>query len=452
MMRFALWTILVGLAGSVLADEPRRDDFAYEALIELKEPGSVYRAPLIVEVYKGLTREDLGDLRVYNAAGEVVAHGLTRPSAEPGKALIDLPVFAVPISGDGASGDVSLFVATGERGSIIALKTGTPTAGERSEYLVDASQSEDPLAALEISWAEAMPADRFLRTLLVDASDDLKTWRSVTQGAVASLHRDDQVLEQRRIEVPSQRVKYLRLRWADPKTSLSITGVRAEFRPKAVLERDWLRLQRGVTGDPGEHRFDVQGLMPVDRARVPLPTNSVARVAVLSRQKAGDPWVLRGQKTVFALQTTEGEIKDDEIPLRPGVHHSQWLLRFERGANGLGSSPPELELGWTPHELVFVARGPAPFNVTYGQARAAAAGDYGINELLERSKRDNGERVEIRAAAIGTPSSLRGEVARTVAWYAPWRQWLLWAVLLVSVGVLAALAVRISRQIGRPSE
>lgn len=91
MMRAFAFAVLAGLVGSAFAIEPRRDDFAYQAPIELSEPGSIYRAPLTAHVYQGVTRGDLGDLRVYNAADEAVAHGLTRPSIEPGKRLIELP-------------------------------------------------------------------------------------------------------------------------------------------------------------------------------------------------------------------------------------------------------------------------------------------------------------------------------------------------------------------------
>lgn len=448
----ALSIIFIGLAGSVLADEPRREDFAYEAPIALSEPGGVYRAPLTAHVYRGVTREDLGDLRVYNKVGEIVPHGISRPGAAPGKKLTELPVFPVPVPAGGVAGDVSMFVATGKGGSVIALKTGAPSRSERWAYIADASQTEDPLAALEISWGEAIPEGRFIGTLVVDVSSDLKSWRTIGQGALASLHRDDQVLVQKRIEIAPQRVKYLRLTWADPQPKVSITGVKAELRPQAEPARDWSALTGGKEEGVGEYRFELHGRMPIDRARIPLPMNSVARVAVLSRDRAGDPWVLRGQKTVFAVQSAERELSDNEIPLWTSSSDRQWLLRLEGRANGLGSTAPVLELGWIPHELVFVARGSAPFTLAYGHARVAAAGNYGVDELVRRSKRENTERVDIRAATFGTPDAVRGEAARTRPWYAEWRQWLLWAVLVAGVGILALLAVRLSRQIGQSSE
>lgn len=447
MMRAFAFAVLAGLVGSAFAIEPRRDDFAYQAPIELSEPGSIYRAPLTAHVYQGVTRGDLGDLRVYNAADEAVAHGLTRPSIEPGKRLIELPIFVVPFTARGKPDDVSLFVATGHGGSIVALKTGTSIKGERSAYVVDASQSEDPLTALEVSWDEAIPDDQFIGALIVESSDDLKTWRQIGQGTVASLRRDNHMLERKRVEVSAQRVKYLRLTWADLNSSVPITAVKAELRPKADLARDWLRLSTTADKGSGEYRFDLDGRMPVDRVRIPLAMNSVARVDVLSRTKSGDPWIARGRKTIFAIQSGEREIRENEIPLSGGAGDRQWLMRLDGGGNGLGLSAPTLELGWIPHELVFVARGPTPYTIAYGNVRVAWNGDQGVDELVRRSQVAGPERIEIQRAMLGEPNTLRGQRARGDVWYAEWRKWALWSVLVLGVGLLAVTAVRVSRRI-----
>lgn len=443
--------LLLGLAGSARADEPQRDDFAYQVPIEITEPGSVYRAPLTVHVYQGVTRQDLGDLRVYNGAGEVVPHGIMRPDAEPAKNITALPVFPVPVRTPGASGDVSMFVATGAAGSIIALKTGTPSESEHSDYVLDASQTNDPIAALDVTWGEAVPEEQFIATLVIQASEDLKSWRTISQGVLASLRHEDRLLEQKRIAIPPQRAKYLRLSWAETQTKVSIKAVTAELRPKAEPERDWLALSGGKgEADREEYRFELSGRMPIDRARVRLPMNSVARVIVLSRNRVGDPWVSRGEKTVFALESGGRIVQDNEVALRGISSDEQWLLRLQGGANG--TAEPVLELGWVPHELVFIARGSAPFTLGYGQARVSAAGNYGIEELIRRSKRDDAERVQILSAKLGAPTALRGDLVRTRPWYSPWQQWLLWTVLVLGVAVLALLAVRLSRQIGRLSE
>lgn len=447
MRRRRLAVVVLALVSYGLAAEPERGEFAHQVPIEIKETGSVYRASFTAQVYQGLTRTDLRDLRVYNGDGQIVPHGVRRSSREPEKRLFNLPLFPIPMATSDASGDVSLFVATGPNGSVVALKTAPARPAERMAYIVDASQSQDPLAALELEWDEAQPEQYFVGVLTVEASDDLRNWRTIGQGTMANLQRAGQALMQRRVAVPPQRAKYLRLSWAEPQPAVAITGVKAEFRADPEPRRDWMTLTGDADAKNGEYDFVLTGKMPVDRARISLPTNSVARVAVWSRNRVGDPWVRRGQKTIFAILAGERELKDNEIPLPAISSDRYWRLRFDGQANGLGGTP-SLELGWIPHELVFVARGPAPFTLAFGSQRVTPVGNYGIDELLHRSSAGT-ERLDVHSATLGTTDTAPGDGMRAHGWSVEWRQWLLWGALLVGVASLAWLAVRLGRQLGR---
>lgn len=428
------------------AAEPARTEFAYELPIAIEQPGSVYRAPLTTDVYRGVTRSDLADMRVFNAANEIVPHGLTRADVEPAKTLATLPLFPIPLDAAHPGADASVHVQVSATGSIIDVKTTARPKGEQRAYLVDASQTKEPINAVEIDLGTIAPSG-FLGTLRVEQSDDLSNWRSISQGAVASLKRGDQLLEQKRITLPAQRFKYLRISWTDPATEQAIVGVKAELRAPTEPQRDWLKLEGKQESRPREYRYVSDSKAPVDRARVVLEKNSVARVAVLSRAKDGDPWTHRGEKTVYFLQTNAGEIQDNEIRLYQTGAAPQWLLRLVGQPNG-GTAVPVLELGWTPHDLVFVARGEAPFVLAYGRVGIGAV-DFGVDELLRRSKGENAERVEIRPGVLGAAVALRGEAARSVPWYrGDWKQWLLWTVLVLGVGALAYVAMRLSKQIG----
>lgn len=450
MRRRRLVLVVLALASNGFAAEPERGEFAHRIPIEIKETGSVYRAPFTAQVYQGLTRADLRDLRVYNGDGQIVPHGIRRSSAEPEKRWMELPVFPIPVATGGASGDVSMFVATGPNGSVVALKTARAHPAERWTYIVDASRSQDPLAAVELGWEDAEPERHFVGVLTIEASDDLRTWRTIGQGTMASLQREGQVLTQRHIAVSPQRAKYLRLGWAEPQPAVTINRVKAEFRANPEPQRDWMALAGSGDAKNGEYDYVLTGKMPVDRARISLPTNSVARVTVWSRNRSGDPWVLHGQKTIFAILAGERELKDNEIPLRAISSDHYWRLRFDGQANGLGGTP-SLELGWIPHELVFVARGSAPFTLAFGSQRVTPVGNYGIDELLHRSSAAT-ERLEVRSAVLGTADTAPGDRIRAHGWPVEWRQWLLWGVLLAGVGGLAWLAVRIGRQLGPPAE
>jgi hypothetical protein len=439
-----LFALLVATAAGAV--EPQRADFAYEAPIALEGAGSVFRVPLTSDVYRAVTRTDLGDMRVFNAAGEVVPHGLTRPPSKSATITEALPFFPVSVPAAGTADDVRLRVERGADGGIVSVHTTTARPGEKRIYLVDATRLKKPLAALELDWDKV--ADGFIATLRVESSPDLKAWSTVTQGTLAEFARGDDTLVQKRVPVAGHTPKYLRLSWVSEKPGAALTAVRAEVREAQAPERDWLASNGSPGAKPGEYRFSLDGPMPVDRVRVLLPANSVARVALLARAKDGDPWTTRAEKTVFALERAGGTIIDNELTVPAARGHNQWLLRLHRQENGIAA--PRLEFGWTPDEAVFLARGTGPYVLAYGLARAAAAPDFGVDELIRRSQRDDPDRIDIAAAKLGAPVALRGDAAREVAWYQPdWKRWLLWGVLVGGVALLGYIAFRLVRQLPR---
>lgn len=447
---FRLMIVLVGSTGIAAPADPRPDEFAYEAPVTLQSDASVYRAPLTAAVYEGVTRSDLGDLRVYNGAGEIAPHGLTRPATEPSKTTMPLPLFPLSLNEDQAANDVSLHVEVAQDGSIVKVRSGNRRVAKEPLYLSDVSRIEQPLTALEMEW-EGEGGINVIRMLNVEASDDLKHWQTVGRGALAELTHEGQALERKRVEFPARRVKYLRLTWVDPAAAVELKSVKGEFTSVAEVQRDWVAPGRkaGAAGRP-EQRFELSGAMPVDRARMILPANSVARVTVLYRSKDGDPWLRAGEKTVYALDTANGTMQDREMRFTHSVYASQWLLRFGKHPGGAIHEDVGLELGWVPHELIFVARGEGPFNVAYGLAGLRPV-DFGMSELLHLTKRESG-RLDVGQAVLGTTRELKGESARTAGGLlADWKRWLLWIVLLLGVGGLAILAARLGKRIGGDS-
>jgi len=177
--------------------------------------------------------------------------------------------------------------------------------------------------------------------------------------------------------------------------------------------------------------------------------NTVARVVLLSRGKGGERWIQRAQKTVFAVESAGTEVRDDVLQFPRSVGH-QWLLRVHKNGNGFGAQAPGLEVGWIPDHLLVVTRGAAPFTVAYGRAATEPA-DFGVADLVSPSRRDGRERVEIGTGTLGAPQVLAGGLARELAWYQRnWKQWALWAVLVLGVAILGWFAARLVRQVDRP--
>jgi len=439
-------TLFFCTAGVALAG-PTRDEFAYEAQISLKEPASLYRVPLTANVYQRVTRADLGDIRVFNAAGEIVPHGLNRPTVDPKRNIVNLPLFPLELGSNDSRDDVSLHVEVGKDGTIVNVRSTTHSGPKRTAYLVDTTKIEKALSALNFQW-RAEQTNGGVYHVDIEASDDLKNWRRVTQGVLARLVHNGQVLERDRAEFAAQRAKYLRIMPVTPAAGLTISAVRGEFSTTSDPQRNWLGLAAQPSEKPNEQRFFLNAQMAADRARLNLTENSVARVTILYRDKDGDAWQYAGQRTVYRLQAANTDIRDVEIRFGRGIVARQWMIRQTTSSGAGLSQITGLELGWQPHDLIFVARGAAPFRLAYGRYGLAPVDD-GIDELLRQSKRGDAQNLKIGDAVLENPEVLSGERALQRSWTAGWKTWLLWAILLLGVVMLAYLALHVGKQVGR---
>jgi hypothetical protein len=443
----------------VAAEQPR--DFAYGTALQIDEAHALQQVEVPRAVYEGVVRADLGDLRVFNGAGEAVPHAFRSRVTTMRETLQPVAVTLFPIHTDAPAGVEGIELRLDRRGdrTIVDLRTreGTPAHGTTlAGYLADARALEKPIRALVVE----LPAggEPIVARVTVDASDDLRQWITLASGApVVRLSAGGERLEQLRIEVAPRRAKYLRLSWPGRHASLALAGLMIEPGDSTVeAPRQWKRLTGTAAKDrPGEHEFDLGGQFPLDRLRIILPqANTVASVEILSRAKPADPWRRATQATVYRLVRDGDELTSADLAVgAPGDRY--WLVKVDQRGGGIGSGPLELHAGWVPHRLVFAARGAGPFQLAYGH-RAATTGAFAIATLVPGYAND--ETLEQRAATAGIsiglaraadPRPLGGEAVTRAR--IDWKRWTLWGSLVLGVAVLGWMALRLGRQMSRPA-
>ena len=137
-------------------------EYAYGLKIEASGSEALYDVTLPSAVYQGVTRRDLGDVRVFNSAGEVVPHAW-RPrrteKAEAG-ASVQLKLFPLRAAAGANPDSLSVNVRRGANGTVGAVSVdvksgGAPAAQETVAYLIDMSDmitKDRALRAIELDW------------------------------------------------------------------------------------------------------------------------------------------------------------------------------------------------------------------------------------------------------------------------------------------------------------
>jgi hypothetical protein len=412
-------------------------DFAYRMRVVGTGERGAYRLTLPLAVYQKIAYPDLADLRVFNGKGEPVPFAIERPvvGTMAGTAKT-LPVFALRGDSNAALDALRVTIESGS-GAINVHAGGQAALSDRiNTYLVDARPLDAPMSALELEWPE--DAGDFAGRLKVEASDNLSDWHLVAAAApIANLHSTTERLVERRVEVARTQARYWRLSWVGAAAPFALTSVLAEPGKRSVDAKHISLTVPGtpVKGTPGEFEFDLGASVPVDGVNLQLPeTNTVVEVELLSRARPTDPWRPIRRTGLYRLKGEADELRNGPVPVEMNTDR-HWLVRADRKGGGLGNGAPQLVVEWIPHEVVFVARGAGPFYVAYGSAVAesTAVSLAAIPKLFS-----------IAAASLGDPEKVGGDarLRRPPSAY-PWKNGLLWAILIGGAALLAWMTLRL---------
>lgn len=442
-MRFAAVIVLAALPA--FAQAPSQ--FRSSAVIAPKGTDPLQQLELPFEVYLD-ARRDLGDVRIFNAAGEAVPIAWTGPPRVELEASppIELPIFPVSkVEFEHARGGAEVSIRTAD-GTLVAVKgRSAPKATVRpAAYLLDASQAKEPLQALVFDW-HAGPGTEIVR-VHVEASDDLKSWTRIASTPLVRIENAGRALVQPRIEFAPRRAKYFRVTW--DASGFTVAGVRAEHEPRGKpVPRHPVKVKATV-GKDGELLYDLGARLPVEAMRlIPAQENAVLSAAIQTRDEPEGPWRLVANAAFYRLQREGAEARSPllEVGRRPA---RWWMVKLAAGSST--GEPPTLEIEWAPMRLVFVAQGQPPYSLAFGSPTAAAA-MLPLSSVIP--KYEKGMEASLPEAAVGPvtagppPTRWEGIVGSLNA-----RRITLWAILAGGVVLLGIMAWRLHKQMaGRPA-
>jgi hypothetical protein len=157
-------------------------------------------------------------------------------------------------------------------------------------------------------------------------------------------------------------------------------------------------------------------------------------------------WVRVATQTAFRLRQDSDVLRNDDISIR--LARRAKAFRIE-SANAL-TEAPDLRLGYRPDSVVFLAEGVGPFVLAVGSS-SARHGDYPLDAALSTLHASLGKDWRPPTATLGPANASGGEAAlKTAPPPVPWRQWLLWAILVGGAALIAGLAISLLRSAKTP--
>ena len=435
----ALITVL-SMPAPALALAPT--DFAYGVPLTVQDPGEIHRVPLPADVYVYATRPDLGDMRVFNAAGEVVPYALRPQRRRMNKNVQPIAAFPIRAQRGTSAERVQLRLERNQSVTTIDLDT-SDDPGEKMlrGYVLDARQIKQPLNALALHWG-APPAD-FTQAIKFEASDDLVHWRPVGRdAAIAHLRLGDNEIQRNRIDLPPGRYEFLRLMTEDV-FPVNLVRVEAESIEEAAPATHWLAVVP-TAGADGQYFVKIPGQIKAERFRIALVGPPyLSQVRVYSRSAKQRHWTERGAGAINRLAMHEKPVGRDEIAVAES-RDREWQVRIMQ-AEGMGSDAPRIEVGWTPHELLFFGREPQPLQIAFGSA-AVQPVVFPLNEFVT----DVDPSASISLAHAGGTTALGGSPRREPVPAGIGMRLALWSLLGLGVVVLAVMAARLYRDLQKP--
>ncbi|MDF3083754.1 DUF3999 domain-containing protein [Burkholderia sola] len=440
MKRLAALLGLSLLASLAAADgAPNAGHVMQRFALDLDGSAAYYQLTVPQPVYAASRRDDLGDVRIFNGAGEPVPYSLDAPAAPvvpPSRA----PVRWFPLPPARAeNGHAPLGVTVGPDGALRAA-VAPPSPTRHGADLVDLSHTDGSIDALLVH----VDDDSYQGRVSVEASDDLRNWRPLGSTQLLKVGRGNDLLVQERIALDGATPRYLRLDWLDGAPAIASIDVDTHPRDArgadtASVPRQWrdaVRIRAGAA--PGEYLFDTDGAYPVDRVRIDLPQpNTVARATLQSRADAQAPWRDVAAAVLFRLQGKGGEQRNPPLEFAANTDRA-WRIVVDMRNGGLGGGRPAVAIGWHPAALTFVARGTPPFTLGVGDASL-------MSSAVNRDALLVGMAPEVRPARVGAALPVSAVATAAAADADAGRRYVLWGALIVAVGVLGTIAWRLAK-------
>ncbi|MDK2124869.1 DUF3999 domain-containing protein [Parachitinimonas caeni] len=345
------------------------------------EPGqSFYSLTLPDSVYRRSVMPDLSDIRIVNKKGEPVPFAwlpiIDRRQA--GTVVEALNVFPLP-SRPVESAVTPWHVELSADGGIINIMPKTPSDNlptSPAGYLIDRGKPNPFLAKLNaLRITPAANAPDFMQMLTIEASDDLTVWRRAGEAQVARLRADGHQLFVDKAILLDGQARYYRLWWSQPDAAPPIIEVHGES--TAMVDAPdvlWTGAKQPTAASASELEFDLGAYYPTEWVQLKFAEpNMIVPATLYVRDSRSSQWHQSGRGVFYRLDGVAGRIESPPLPLADQPPARRLKVVADKQAGILSSAGVSLIVGYKPRQIIFAARGSAPFALVVGRNDAEPA-------------------------------------------------------------------------------
>jgi hypothetical protein len=404
------------------SDDPGPDDFAGSIRL-WGQPDRLLSLEIPEEVYQGLRRADMADMRVFDAEGLPVPFTV-RPV--PGQVFTPppqtVPFFiwekeaALP-----AGADIEIDAS----GTVIRINSrgGLSTGRTNAAYLLDLSGFSGVPSALVLSMEKS---DHYNAAVRMYSGTDLSFWSEFERRQIIAWYGDSGA-NRDTIELPERDMRYLLLKFENPVPALR--GITALWKPVQAPPPRREKAAVGTFPDKGRRiiNYDTGGFYPIVSVNFILPETDSVEALIKSRNALEDDWRIAARASLFRFSGPDGEKTHEALEISSSAPY--WELE---SVSLPFAKAPEGRFGWQIREIVFPGRGKGPWTLAYGNPACGPQEEFTIPAGVSAEKAEAGE-------IVYRPLEEEIKPPRR------WGQFLLWAILAAAVIVLTSLAFYIAK-------
>lgn len=442
-------------------------DFAYNATLS-EANTSLRQFDLPIGLYPKIKRKDYGDVRIFNQQGQAVPHQFSHLKTAHSIQQKLLSFF--PFSKEQAItpnniqvlihqynqtnlGQPNLRMYSKQQSIHINQQVfnNNRRASKQFQYIIKNSEKDKnskeiiPLCKLKLDWNQKKA--NMVLGFKLESSDTLQYWRTLSNNLnVSKLNYAGSRIINDEVSFNCTTEKYLRLTWLKPEQHTQLNEIHGIYNKNASQQMQSLNIGTATSDNKGYLYFESSITAAITRIEFKAPQDGLLyKGALYSRADNKAEWRFRNNINQFQLNLGETQLHSKPIELVAN-NDKYWKLQLDNEAQFSESQLPEIELSWPTKQVIFLAQGDGPFILSLGNPNIKTVHNNDLKSLIQSLKQAGSVIDNVKVGQLNTTGKTFKTVPQT-----PWKQILLWLVLILGTLLMAFMAYRLYQQMDRES-